>query len=455
MENFALNLVLEISRLTGQIFVSGLWQGIVLLSAVALAFRLLSRISASARFIVWGVAFALVILMPALHVARSSAAAGVPSVHVGAGWGLLIAGTWAVLTVARAGRLLLQIVRLQGIWRRAKPLDGDGPTFALLRNGPRAAQLCTSVEVDSPCVIGFFAPRLLLPEALLPKLTEEELLQIALHECEHLRRRDDWINLLQKCSLVLFPLNPALLWMDWRMGVERELACDAGVVDLTAAPFNYARCLTRLAEHRLHCRSIALTLSIWSRQSELAQRVHSLLGAKHRASQVQARVSIALLSAGLIAGAVEMTRVAPFISFTDAVSAPVEDAAMFPVNPRGARALPVVYRQTATSHTAQFQTTPLNTTAPSGNPVFVQAPVIPSGRGAMQPEQPDLRHRAPVKPGIGRSRFVLTTDGVPLARTRSHHFHQAKVRPALAYLSGSSTAYAAVPFGYGWLIIQL
>ena len=60
-------------------------------------------------------------------------------------------------------------------------------------------------------MIGFFSPRLLIPEWLFAKLAPSDLQQIVLHECEHLRRGDDWINLLQKVGLALFPLNPALL----------------------------------------------------------------------------------------------------------------------------------------------------------------------------------------------------------------------------------------------------
>jgi hypothetical protein len=47
-----------------------------------------------------------------------------------------------------------------------------------------------------------------------------------LHEMEHLRRGDDWTNLLQKLSLVVFPLNPALIWIERQLCLERELACD-------------------------------------------------------------------------------------------------------------------------------------------------------------------------------------------------------------------------------------
>ena len=41
-----------------------------------------------------------------------------------------------------------------------------------------------------------------------------------------------------KVALALFPLNPALFWVDRQLSLERELACDAGVVTATAAPFD-------------------------------------------------------------------------------------------------------------------------------------------------------------------------------------------------------------------------
>ncbi len=76
-----------------------------------------------------------------------------------------------------------------------------------------------------------------------------------LHEVGHLRRADDWINLLQKLSLVVFPLNPMLMWIERRLCLERELACDDDVLRLTKAPKAYATCLTNLAERRLEPQS--------------------------------------------------------------------------------------------------------------------------------------------------------------------------------------------------------
>ena len=56
-----------------------------------------------------------------------------------------------------------------------------------------------------------------------------------MHEMEHLRRGDDWTNLLQKAGLVFFPLNPASFWVERRLCAERELACDDCVLRSSGA----------------------------------------------------------------------------------------------------------------------------------------------------------------------------------------------------------------------------
>ncbi len=43
----------QLARLAAETFVAGLWQGLVLIAAVALALSLVSRIPASIRFVIW------------------------------------------------------------------------------------------------------------------------------------------------------------------------------------------------------------------------------------------------------------------------------------------------------------------------------------------------------------------------------------------------------------------
>jgi hypothetical protein len=234
----------------------------------------------------------------------------------------------------------------------------------------------------------------------------------------------------------LFPLNPALLWLDRRLSLERELACDAGVVSSTAARFDYAHCLTRLAEHRLHRRSIALTLSAWSRQSELAQRVHQLLRPARNMSPLQARFSVALICLGLGIGAVQMAKAPRLFSFTDAaVSAPIVDSASVAPSPASTPVLPVVYRQATQPRTSLV------------NAVF---PLSKPHRAPHKSVHPVPSHRNAHSIGQARQpRIVLTT--VEMQNLRPGLNPGTVYRQPIQF----SPAYAAVPFGDGWLVIQL
>jgi hypothetical protein len=231
-------------------------------------------------------------------------------------------------------------------------------------------------------------------------------------------------------------LNPALFWLNRRLGLERELACDAGVIASTEAPFDYARCLTRLAEHHLYRRSVALSLSAWGRQSELTRRVHNLLRPHVKLSRLQARFSVAVICAGLLAGAVEMARFPHFFSFTDATTDALASAptGVIPIqaNPR---ALPVVYRPTAQAHP-----TLLKAVLPARNVHRIPAKT----RSAAQLRAAHISKRVHSQP-----HFLLTTFTV--RRTLSGN----NTAPVSAQSARFSSSYAAVQFNNGWLIIQL
>jgi beta-lactamase regulating signal transducer with metallopeptidase domain len=431
--------LLAVSQFIAQACIAGLWQGLALISAVAILLRLVPRVSAAVRFAVWAFAFALAAIMPLLHLPAPSVLKpheASAMVHLGAGWGLAIAAIWTVFVLGRGAQLLMHGISLRRIWKHSQPVLTEGPICALLqRSGRRAVEICTSTDVDSPSVIGFFSPRLLIPEWLFAKLAPSDLQQIVLHECEHLRRRDDWINLLQKIGVALFPLNPALLWVDRRLSLERELACDAGVVASTTAPFEYAHCLTRLAEHRLHRRSVALSLSAWSRQSELARRVHQLLQPARNMSRPQARFSIAFICLGLGVGAAQMARAPRLFSFTDsAIAVPIAEATSPVPGPAIAQELPVVYRQEAQPRAAMVNA----------------ALTVHKPHRARRKSSHGVQPRGNVyTTRLNRQRIILTTLEMP------NYGPGSDAGPVYTQPIRFSPSYAAVPFGDGWLVIQL
>jgi beta-lactamase regulating signal transducer with metallopeptidase domain len=325
--------------------VSALWQGAAIALILGLGLRLASQahihIGAAHRFTVWASAFAIVAGLPFLPSledgARSETAAHAlfgaspPVTHLRLSrfqlapfqlndrWALALASLWLTASLVRAAILVMHSLRLRRTWRAASPVVADGDLrefLAAASPARRSVELCTTRHLDGPAVIGFFAPRILIPDWLYASLTPGELEQVILHETEHLRRGDDWTNLLQKLALVLFPLNPALAWIERRLCREREMACDEGVVRRTQEPHAYASCLASLAEHSLDRRRLhALSLGAFERRSELVRRVLSILARRKPLHPAAARAWVGVAACGLLAASVELARCPQMVAF--------------------------------------------------------------------------------------------------------------------------------------------
>jgi beta-lactamase regulating signal transducer with metallopeptidase domain len=357
----------------------------------------------------------------------------VATVQLSEAWEYAIAALWAILMAARAVQLIVHLCRVRVTWKRATPISADANVLTLLQRSRRSVELCASADIDSPCVIGFWSPRLLVPEWLLAKLSPEDMRQIVLHELEHLRRRDDWLNLMQKVGLVLFPLNPGLLWVDHKLAVERELACDAGVVASDTQPIEYARCLTRLAEHRSQYLKFALSLAAWSRQSELGRRVLSLLQPASTWSARHARFVTALLVLVFLGGGAVMARVPHFVAFTNAHAVPESYASIAVADSHSS--VPVVYHP----ETAEPQATLLKAvmrSAPRVSPTLQPLP-LRKAHGMKQ-----RRH----------SRMLRAATAASVARANPY---RGIVQAFYVLPDEFSPSYAAVRFADGWLIVQL
>jgi hypothetical protein len=442
-----------VSRLVASSFVSGLWQGMVLAAGVALCLRLVPRIAAAVRFAIWTAVLVVLAVVPLLHAYTLRTGGGMPGggpvVQLDVRWSFAIAALWLIVSLVRAVKLAMSAVRLHGIWKRAVPVEGCDAV--LLAAGFRGVELCTSKDVDRPSVIGFFSPRILIPEELFARLTTAEFGQIVLHEVGHLRRRDDWINLLQKLSLVLVPLNPVLLWVERRLCLERELACDDDVLRLTRAPKAYATCLTNLAEHRLGqrlgWRAAALSLGAWEKKSELARRVHSILLGGKRMGTAQARVVLGVLVLGLLGGSAELARCPQLVSFSRA-ELPVPAGAQSSAD-AGAMYQPVAFhpsRNASGDVAGDAHQTLLKATMPVDNRV---RPV----------SQPAVKHRrVSAAPAVHRTtvgRAAMERSSGLMVLTSWDGFERRETVVSVNHGHLIFTSYAAVPTAGGWLVIQL
>ena len=322
------------SQFAAALALTAVWQGAAVALGLALCLRLAPRCAARHRFALWGAGFAVLValeILPflwhwlpaqALSSAAPLAAPAHPWLQLSSTWGLVIAALWLAASFYRAADLAIHSVKLRQLWRTAEPVQIDPASLprSIGRLALRPIQICTTRQLERPSVIGFFAPRILIPDWLFPRLTAGELDQIVLHETEHLRRCDDWTNLLQKLCLALFPLNPGLAWIERRLCREREMACDDGVVGITRAPRAYAACLASLAERGLQRRAGALSLGAWQARPELVRRVHSILRCKRALSPAAARTVLGAIACILLAGATALARCPRLVAFAPAHS---------------------------------------------------------------------------------------------------------------------------------------
>jgi beta-lactamase regulating signal transducer with metallopeptidase domain len=401
--------------------VTSIWEGTLLAAVIALCMRFLPGITAAARSRIWGLVFVVAVLLPLgglIHAGAVSRPAAPFLVRVSFAWTLALVGVWATLSIYRAAQLLRSAFSLHKIATRAYALP-VGEDFAQLLElrlrwgSPRKAQLCLSDDVSAPGVAGFFSPRILLPAPLLESMSREDIRQIVLHEMEHLRRKDDWTNLMQKAGLMLFPLNPVLFWVERRLCREREMACDDGVLRATGAGRAYATCLTNLAEQALVHRSISLLVGAWQRQSELSRRVHRILRVPERQVRpIVGALSLGLAFVGTVGLGAALTRAPQIIAFGGDQQV----------------------RTTAASGTSDTIPAAATHVWPGPQPTLVKATT---------PE------RRPEKV-LAKSKHV-----VPTRTARAKMPPPSRGTDSWVVLTDWHFTYAAVPVQDGWLVVQL
>ncbi|MGB2864731.1 MAG: M56 family metallopeptidase [Sedimentisphaerales bacterium] len=101
----------------------------------------------------------------------------------------------------------------------------------------------------SPAVCGLFKPIILMPAALLKKLSREKLKAVMIHELAHVKRGDAWVNLLQTILQIVYFYNPLVWIANAMIRRAREQAVDEMVlVTLRPETKNYSNMLIDIAE---------------------------------------------------------------------------------------------------------------------------------------------------------------------------------------------------------------
>jgi uncharacterized protein YjbI with pentapeptide repeats/beta-lactamase regulating signal transducer with metallopeptidase domain len=201
---------------------------------------------------------------------------------------LAILAVWAVLASFAFVRLAIGLFRLEQLKRDALPLPVEYrdamARWTDANKGSREVRLCVSDDIDVPVAVGLFDSMILIPRALLERLSENEVDQISLHELAHLRRADDWTNGLQRVAIALFAWNPGVLFVGQQLDLEREVACDDWVLASTGLVRPYAVCLAKMAETSSWPHRPMPAPGVFATRKHISLRIERLLGAGRNAA---------------------------------------------------------------------------------------------------------------------------------------------------------------------------
>jgi bla regulator protein blaR1 len=101
-----------------------------------------------------------------------------------------------------------------------------------------------------PGVVGVVRPILMLPAALLDRLTPKQLDAVLAHEWSHVRRRDNLFAAIHMVVETVFWFHPFVWWIGSRMVEARERACDEDVLARGSAATDYVEGILTVC--RLH-----------------------------------------------------------------------------------------------------------------------------------------------------------------------------------------------------------
>jgi beta-lactamase regulating signal transducer with metallopeptidase domain len=216
---------------------------------------------------------------------------------------------WAMIAfvlLSRVGTGLVQLLRLKRNCIAVESAKLDPDVQAALSSAGRDVELCTSDRVSVPTALGFSSPaKIAIPEWLFNQLSPEELHHVVLHEAAHLRRWDDWTNLAQRLLGAVLFFHPAVWWLETRLSLEREMACDECVLAETQNARAYAKSLANIAERSFVHRTVALAQAAVSRLHDTTLRVAHILNPAPRraASKLVTYASIAAVSTATVGAA--------------------------------------------------------------------------------------------------------------------------------------------------------
>lgn len=251
---------------------------------------------------------------------------------------------WLTIAAALLIRLILAYASLRTVKSSLEPSDTlTARVKSFSGVWSRHAVVGVSPSVAEPCAIGFLHPAIALSTEMAATLTAGDLERVLRHEYAHVRRYDDYANLMQRVFAAVLWFNPVVHIAGRAMAIEREIACDDAAAAASDERVAFARCLYEIARSAPRRRHAAAAGFIGTRR-QIAVRVARLVERNHNAStrlgSFAKITSITVLAVSLALAGVHLTALA--VPQSASASQPVAASAEPPIEKPVLRVEPVL-----------------------------------------------------------------------------------------------------------------
>ena len=174
------------------------------------------------------------------------------------------------------------------IFDELKTQMGISKTIKMLKSG----------LVQTPMVVGWISPVVLVPAAAFAFLSPEQMRMILVHELTHIRRHDHWVNQFQALVEIILFFHPFVWWLSRQMQIEREYCCDDASLKAVPKRKVLAETLAKLEQMRISNPSNSLAANGGS----LMDRITRILDNRERTRKTK-KHKMKIQTLGVIAAA--------------------------------------------------------------------------------------------------------------------------------------------------------
>jgi len=284
-----------------------IWQAALIAGLLALAFRIINKNNARLRYTMASLSMLLIFVLAVFTFVLALPAQSLPISFGQSGINMLVitdtssqAFSWDWLKSLLPTQILFPILLKTWIigicllslrmvinytsalrLKKHKAFPLDEKHLALAHNVLKRFEIKKQVlfkesrSIDSPSLIGYFKPVILLPISLMSGIPDNQLEIIIAHELAHISRHDYLVQFIQGIIEILFFYHPMVWWLSSVVNTEREHICDDLAVKVCGESLTLIKALNNMES--LRKKKPELVLSFSGKKANLLHRVRRIL----------------------------------------------------------------------------------------------------------------------------------------------------------------------------------